>query len=73
MSIELRPVQVRLNDEAYTALKLLADVEDKDLGEKAREILTRALLGEVHAMKLLAERLSRATTWDSSRKKGSES
>lgn len=58
MSLDLRPVQVRLSDEAYAALKLLADVEDKDLGEKAREILTRALLGEVHAAKVLAERLS---------------
>ena len=68
MSLELRPVQVRLSDEAYTALKLLADIEDKDLGEKAREIITRVLLGEVHAARVQAERLSRAVTYGSERK-----
>ena len=50
MSLELRPVQVRLPDEAYLALKLCADAEDKDLGEKARELLTKCLLGESHAV-----------------------
>lgn len=60
MSLELKAVQVRLNEDAYDALKLLADIEDKDYGEKAREILTRALLGEVHAAKVQAERFARA-------------
>ena len=44
MSVELKPVQVRLSEEAHAALRLLADIEDKDLGEKARELLTRLLL-----------------------------
>ena len=60
MALELRPVQVRLSEEAYDALKLLADVEDKDLGEKARELLTRLLLGEAHVVKVQAERFARA-------------
>ena len=60
MSADLRPVQVRLGDDAYAALKLLADIEDKDLGEKARELLTKMLLGEVHAAKVQAERFARA-------------
>lgn len=67
MALELRAVQARLDDEAYQALKMLAAIEDKDLGEKAREILTRALLGEVHAAKVQAERFARATTSDNLR------
>lgn len=67
MSLELRPVQVRLNEEAYEALRLLAEIEDKDLGEKAREILTRSLLGDVHAARLQAERFARAVKTDSAR------
>jgi hypothetical protein len=72
VALDLRPVQVRLSDEAYDALKLLADIEDKDLGEKARELLTAALLGQVHAIRLLKARLSRATTSDSSRQEDPE-
>jgi hypothetical protein len=60
VALELKPVQVRLSDEAYEALKLLADVEDKDLGEKARELLSRVLLGEAHVVKVKAERFARA-------------
>lgn len=37
MSIELRPVQVRLPDEAFTELQIIAAAQDKDLGEVARE------------------------------------
>lgn len=60
MSLELKPVMVRLGEEAYETLALLAGIEDKDLGEKAREILTRALMGEGHAAKVMATRLARA-------------
>ena len=67
MALELKAVQARLDDEAYQALRLLAAIEDKDLGEKAREILTRALLGEVHAAKVQAERFARATSSDNLR------
>ncbi len=67
MAIEMKAVQARLDEEAYQALKMLAAIEDKDLGEKAREILTRALLGEIHAAKVQAERFARATTSDNLR------
>lgn len=67
MSLDLRPVQVRLPDDAYEALRMIADAHDQDLGEVAREILVRALLGECHAIKLLAAKLSRATTCDKAR------
>lgn len=60
MSLELKPVQVRLPEEAYDALKMIADAKNHDLGEEAREILTEALLGKGHGIKVLAERLTRA-------------
>ena len=60
MSLELKPVQVRLSEDAYDALKMLADANNHDLGEEAREILTEALLGKGHGVKVLAERLTRA-------------
>lgn len=61
MSLDLKPVQVRLPEDAYEALRMIADAGDQDLGEVARQILTEALLGKSHAIKILAERLSRAT------------
>lgn len=60
MSLDLKPVQVRLPDDAYAELQLLAAAYDKDLGEVARELLTKSLLGEGHAVRVAAERLSRA-------------
>jgi plasmid stability protein len=67
MALELKPVQVRLCEEAFAALKLLADIEEKDYGEKARELLTRILLGEVHSAKVQAARFARALTSDNLR------
>lgn len=67
MAIEMKPVQVRLGEEAMAALRLLADVEEKDYGEKAREILTRALLGEVHTAKVQAARFARVNASDNLR------
>lgn len=67
MSLELKPVQVRLSDEAYDALRIVAEANEQDLGEAARLILTEALLGKSHGIKLLAARLSRATTSGRSR------
>ena len=60
MSLDLRPVQVWLPDEAYSELALIAAAQDKDLGEVAREMLTRMLLGEGHVVRMAADRLSRA-------------
>lgn len=67
MALEMKPVQVRLPDEAMAALKLLADIHDKDLGEMARELLTKMLLGEVHAAKIQAARFARATAGENLR------
>lgn len=60
MSIELKSVQVRLDEEAYAALKLMAGLQDKDLGEVGRELLTAALLGAAHTARMQAERFARA-------------
>ena len=60
MSLDLKPVQVRLSDEAYEALRLIAGVNEQDLGEAARLILTEALLGKAHAVKVMADRFARA-------------
>ncbi len=62
MSLDLKPVQVRLPEEAYAALKMIADANNKELGEVAREYLTEILLGKAHGIKVLAERLTRAVT-----------
>lgn len=61
MSLDLKAVQVRLPEDAFEALRMIAEAGDQDLGEVAREILTEALLGKGHALKLMAERLARAT------------
>ena len=60
MSLDLKPVQVRLTEDVYEVLNMIADAQDKDLGEVARELLTKMLMGEGHAIKLMAARLSRA-------------
>ena len=62
MSLDLKPVMVRLPVEAYEALKMLSDANEHDLGEEAREILTEALLGKGHGLKVIAARLTRAIT-----------
>jgi hypothetical protein len=72
MSLDLRPVQVRLPDDAYGALRLLSEIEGKDLGEKARELLTRVLLGEAHVAKVQIERLSAAVISGSGRQRGTK-
>lgn len=67
MSLDLKPVQIRLGNEAYDALAMLAAIHDKDLGELGREIMTRALLGEAHAARVQAERFARAVNGDKKR------
>jgi len=67
MSLELKAVQVRLSEEAYNALSMIADVNDQDLGEAARIILTESLLGKSHSVKVTAARFARATKSGSER------
>lgn len=67
MSLDLKPVQVRLDKDAYGELQMIAAAQGKDLGEVGRELLTRLLLGEGHAVRVAADRLSRAVGSDNMR------
>jgi hypothetical protein len=60
MALELRQISVRLEEDAYKVLKLAAEMEEKDLGEKARELLTLILLGAGRAATIQAEKVARA-------------
>ena len=51
---------VRLNDEADAMLELLSESRQEDKSKLASDILHRALLGEGHALKVAAMRLSRS-------------
>jgi hypothetical protein len=68
MALDRKGVMVRLSDDAYKALQLMAEIEDKDLGEKGRELLELLLLGVAHNAKIQAERFARALTSVNSRK-----
>lgn len=67
MSLDLKPVQVRLPPEVYDALKMISDANDHDLGEEAREILTEALMGKGHTLMMALRRLQRAVGSDNMR------
>jgi plasmid stability protein len=71
VSLELKPVQVRLPEEAYEALKMIAEANNHDLGEEAREILIEALMGKGHALIMTFERLKRAVRSDNVRQRAS--
>lgn len=71
MSLDLKPVQVRLPPDVYESLRMIADANDHDLGEEAREILTEALMGKGHTLRLTAERLIRAVRNDNLRQRAS--
>lgn len=60
MALELRRVQVGLPDDVYQSLRVVANVNDQDLGEAARALLTESLLGKSHTIRLAAQRLARA-------------
>ena len=59
MSLEKKDVRCKLSPEAHAALSDVADYHDKDLGEYASFLLERAVLGEAHAAKVMAERAAR--------------
>ena len=59
MSLEKKDVRCKLSAEAHAALSAVADYHDKDVGEFASFLLERAVLGEAHAAKVMAERAAR--------------
>lgn len=62
MSVELRKVMVGLEPEVYEALNAIAVIKhDGEMGAAGRDIITRCVMGEAHALKVLAARFARAT------------
>jgi hypothetical protein len=51
MSLEMKSVHVRLDEDAFDALRVVSEARDMDLGEAARVILTEALLGRVYSLR----------------------
>ena len=56
MSLDMKSVHVRLEADAYEALRMVAYANGNDLGAQARILLTEQLLGSVYRIrKLLAD------------------
>ena len=69
MSLDLKPVQVRLPEDVYDVLKMIADANDHDLGEEARELLIETIMGRGHTLRVAFARLSRAVKTDNMRQR----
>ena len=59
MSLDKKDVRTKLSPEAHAVLAAIAEYNDKDIGEYASFLLERTLMGEVHAIKVIAERTAR--------------
>jgi hypothetical protein len=60
VSLPKPDLHVRLSEHAMSALEAVAKAQQRELTVVARELLTEALLGRVHAMSLAANRLMQA-------------
>ena len=58
MSLVMKSVQVRLEADAFDALRIVAAARNKDLGQTARSILTEALLGKLHQIEKAVGKLA---------------
>jgi hypothetical protein len=67
MSLDRKDLRFKIAPEAHERLAAIADFHDKDIGEYAAFLLERTLLGEGHAISLLADRAAR---WGKSGKPG---
>jgi hypothetical protein len=59
MSLEKKDVRLKISAEAHAQLVACADLNEKDISEFGSLLLERALLGEAHVAKLIAERMAR--------------
>lgn len=59
MSLPKPDLHLRISVEADTALALIAEYEDKPKAEVAGQLLDTALLGPVHAIKLILRKARR--------------
>jgi hypothetical protein len=61
MSVELKKVVIGLDEDTYRTLRIMAEVNDQDIGEAGRALLIESLFGKSHGIKLAAARFARAT------------
>lgn len=59
MALERKSTHVRLDAEVDSMLAVLSDAADKDKAELAAALLTKSVVGEFHALRLAADRMSR--------------
>ena len=56
---ELEDIRVKVPPDLHSAIKALAESRDVELGALCREILSEAVLGRLHTLKVAARRLKR--------------
>lgn len=59
MALEKKSTHVRLDPDIDSMLSVLADASEKDKAEIAAMLLTKAVVGEFHALRLAADRIER--------------
>lgn len=58
MSLDRKDVRLKISPEAHQALTAIAELNEKDISEFASLLLERALLGEVHVARVIAQRMA---------------
>jgi hypothetical protein len=61
VSVELKKVVIGLDEETYRTLRVIAEMNDQDLGETGRIGLREWLFGKSHGVKLVVARFAKAT------------
>lgn len=59
MSLDKKDVRLKISADAHRELVAIAELYEKDISELASSLLERSLLGESHAAKLYAARVTR--------------
>jgi hypothetical protein len=59
MSLPRKDVRLKITQEAHDALTALADFHEKDISELGALVFERALIGDLHVMRLQADRMAR--------------
>jgi hypothetical protein len=59
MSLPRKDLRLKISQEAHDAIAELADFHEKDISELGALLFERAVIGELHVMRLQAERLAR--------------
>lgn len=60
MALELKDVRLKLDPDTHELLRILAEAKNGgDIGDMARQIIERAVHGELHEVRLAAAKLAR--------------